>query len=351
MSTTVTEQMFSVGELRDIVERMLTAWGAQSEVAATTGSSLATANRLGHDSHGVIRLLEYSGWVTTGQIRPREAPDVRLRSGAVAVVDGRWGFGQPAARLAGDVAIELAQAHGIGAVAVASCNHVGRLGEYVQQIADARCVGIAFCNSGPVVAPLGGTRRTFGTNPMAWAAPRSGGDPLVLDFSTAASAEGKVKMALMRGQQVAEGVLVDSAGRPSNEPADLYAGGALLPFGGHKGSGLSLMIELTGGLLSGMGTSPMPDFAGGNGALLTALSIEAFTAFDDFTGRAGAFADRVRTAPDGSVEPDVLLPGQLEFDTGRQRDVGGVPVPDSVRREITVLGDRYELDLGTFELR
>ena len=299
----------------------------------------------------MIRLLEYSGWVTTGQIKPQEAPEVRSRTGAVAVVDGRWGFGQPAARLAGAVAIEQARLHGVGAVAVASCNHVGRLGEYVQQIADACCVGIAFCNSGPVVAPLGGTRRTFGTNPMAWAAPRTGGDPLVLDFSTAASAEGKVKMALMRGQQVADGVLVDAAGLPSNEPADLYAGGALLPFGGHKGSGLSLMIEVTGGLLSGMGTSPMPDFAGGNGALLMALSIEAFAGLDDFTERAGAFAERVRTAADGSVEPHVLLPGQLEFDTGRQRDVRGVPVPDSVRREITLLADRYDLDLGTFALR
>ena len=210
-------------------------------------------------------------------------------------------------------------------------------GEYVERIAAAGQIGLAFCNSGPVVAPSGGRRPTFGTNPFAWSAPRAGAPPLVLDFSTAAVAEGKVRLSLARGQQVAPGILIDAAGQPTVEPAELYAGGALLPFGGHKGSGMSLMIEVVGGLLSGMGAAPMPDYGGGNGTVLIALSVAAFTELTGFAAAATAFADRVRRAPDGSYEPAVLLPGQFEHDTRQRRLVEGIAVPDTIRREITAL--------------
>ena len=133
-------------------------------------------------------------------------------------------------------------------------NHVGRIGEWVEALADQRLVALAFCNAEPTVAPFGGRERRLGTNPLAWAAPRRAPAPaLVMDWSTATMAEGKLAVARARGESVADGVLVDSDGEPSNDPAAFYDGGALLPFGAHKGSGLSVMIQLVGGALGGTG--------------------------------------------------------------------------------------------------
>ena len=342
---------FSAAELRDVAVRVLTGFGTPDDLAELTAESLAQSNLLGHDSHGIIRLLQYGAWIRDGQIQVTARPEQGRRSGATAVVDGNWGFGQPAARMATEVAIGLAAAHGVGAVAVARCNHVGRLGEYVTRMADAGCIGLALCNSGPIVAPSGGTRRTFGTNPFAWAAPRAGADPLVLDFSTAGIAEGKVRIAMARDEALPAGMIIDHNGQPSTRPQDLYDGGALLPFGGHKGSGLCLMIELVGGLLTGMGAAPMPDYAGGNGTLLVALSIEAFTGLDAFAGDAAAFAHRVTQSADGGTEPEVYLPGQVEQQVATERAATGIPVPAATRRDITELAESIGVDPGRLALR
>jgi LDH2 family malate/lactate/ureidoglycolate dehydrogenase len=345
------ESSFSVAEILALTEASLVALGVPEHLARPTAESLTEANLMGHDSHGLIRLLQYSGWIADGQIRPDSEPVVLRRSGATAVVDGGWGLGQPAARLATQVARDLALEHGVSAVTITRCNHIGRLGEYVAELADAGCVGTAYCNSGPVVAPAGGTRRTLGTNPFAWAAPQAGGPPIVLDFSTAAVAEGKLRVAQSRGQRVADGILIDAAGRPTREPDDFYAGGALLAFGGHKGAGLALMIELVAGLLSGMGAAPMADYAGGNGTALMAISIAAFTDAGRFAEAAALFGARVAEAADGTHDPEILLPGELETRTREIRRRTGIPVPDRTRREITELVAPLGVDLGRFGLR
>jgi LDH2 family malate/lactate/ureidoglycolate dehydrogenase len=339
---------FSVAELEDVATRTLRGLGVPDDLADLTAHSLARSNLMGHDSHGVRRLVQYAAGITGGQIRPEVRASVRRRFGATAVVDGNWGLGQPAAVLATGTAVELAGTTGIGAVALATCNHVGRLGEYVERMAEAGCIGLALCNSGAIVAPAGGRRRTFGTNPLAVAAPIAGGPPLVHDFATAGVAEGKVHEALDRGDEVAPGLVIDRDGRPSTRPADLYDGGALLPFGGHKGSGLSLMIELIGGLLTGMGAASMPDYAGGNGTMLLALSIEAFTSLDGFASDAAAFGAVVVQDDDDGTPTGVLLPGQLERRTAAARAVEGVQVPLLTRRHITEVAESVGVDLGRF---
>ncbi|HEV7656798.1 MAG TPA: Ldh family oxidoreductase [Mycobacteriales bacterium] len=344
------ETSFAAAELDAVCRRVLAALGTPADLAAITADALVTANLRGHDSHGVQRLLQYAGWIANGQVDPAGRPERARTRGGTAVVDGHWGLGQPAARLATRTAAELAAEHGVSAVTITRCNHIGRLGEYVETLAGAGCVGLAFCNSGPIVAPSGGSRRTFGTNPLAWAAPRAGGPALVLDFSTAAAAEGKVRLSLARAEPVAPGTLIDAGGRPSTDPADLYAGGALLPFGGHKGSGLSFMIELVGGLLSGMGAAPMPDYGGGNGTVLLALSVDAFTDPAGFAAGAAAFADRVHEAPGGGREPAVFLPGEVETTARTTRSTAGIPVPDTIRLEVTALLGPAGAELGRFAL-
>jgi LDH2 family malate/lactate/ureidoglycolate dehydrogenase len=321
---------YSADELVALAERALTALGAPPEIAGQVARSLVLSNLVGHDSHGVIRLAQYAAWIADGQIRPSAAAVIARRDRATAVVDGGWGFGQPAAHLATELAVELAREHGVAAVTVRDCNHVGRLGEYVANLAQAGLVGLAFCNSGAVVAPFGGTGRALGTNPFAWGAPGGPEGPLVVDFSTAGVAEGKLRVAGAEGLDVAEGLIVDSRGRPTTHPDDFYAGGALLPFGGHKGSGMSIMIELLGGLLTGMGAAPTPGYAGGNGTVVLATSISAFCDLDAYRADALEFCGQLVTTGAGPTGGPVLLPGEIESRTRQERLDQGIPVGPGV---------------------
>src|ERR1700749_2347548 len=317
----------------------LAALGAPAGPAGQVATSMVRSNLVGHDSHGIIRLIQYAGWIADGQIQPAAQPGVSQRQGPIAVIDGHWGFGQSAARLAVDVVAETAAANGVAAVTIRACNHIGRLGEYVSDLADQGLAGLAFCNAGPVVAPFGGAGRALGTNPFAWGAPGGPGGPLVVDFSTAGVAEGKLKLAAADGRPVAEGLIVDTAGRPSTNADDFYAGGALLPFGGHKGSGRSVMIELLGGLLTGMGTAPTPGYQGGNGTVMIALRVGAFADAASYADGAGQFREQLVTAGRGAAPGPGLLPGEIEARTRQERLRDGIPVSPAVLASIYAVTD------------
>src|SRR5207247_3720177 len=127
---------------------------------------------------------------------PRARGVVPSLGDAGARVDGAWGWGQPAAHIATDTASKLARANGVGLVTVGRCNHIGRLGEYIEKLSRAGQIGLMLCNSPPAVAPYGGYTRLLGTNPISWGAPRARGQhPIVMDFATASIAEGKLRIA------------------------------------------------------------------------------------------------------------------------------------------------------------
>ena len=341
---------FSEDDLVRTGTDVLRALGASDDTARVVAKSLSLSNLVGHDSHGIVRLIQYSEWVKSGQIRPDGQPSVASGRGAVANVDGAWGFGQPAAQLATALSIELADAYGVSAVSISACNHIGRLGEYVATIASSGKMGMAWCNSGPVVAPFGGAGRVMGTNPFAWSAPLREG-MVVLDFATAKVAEGKLKIALAEGHTAPPGSIIDSSGKPSIDPADFYAGGSLLPFGDHKGSGMSMLIELTAGLVSKMGSSVDPGYLGGNGTLLMAVDISSFIDLDGYFEQAETFRREAKRIGGGPQHVDILLPGEAETRALAARSKEGVVVPTEIRRQITELADELGVDIGRFGVR
>jgi uncharacterized oxidoreductase len=282
--------------------------------------------------------------VHAGHVDPSARATFAQQRRAAGRVDGHWGWGQPAAKLAGDKAIELATAAGAGAVTIERCNHIGRLGEHAAAVADAGLVGIALCNAEAVVAPFGGTERVLGTNPIAMACPRAAGPPIVFDISTAAVAEGKLGVALAAGAKIKPGAVIDASGAETTDPAAFYDGGALLPFGGHKGYGLSLFVEILGGILSRSGASSSPRYAHGNGTLVISIDPEAFCERERFLEEVAFLARRV-TSSAGAGDERPQLPGEPELRTKEARLRGGVPIPTSTWREIVALGNA--LDLGT----
>ncbi|KAF4409043.1 MULTISPECIES: Ldh family oxidoreductase [Streptomyces] len=325
-------------ELTELAASLLRAAGTSPAPALCIARSLVEADLTGHSSHGVRRLPGYLAAVRDGIIDPARSGEVRSRTGATAVVDGQRAFGQLAARCATGELASLCEEFAVGVVTIRDCNHVGRLGEYTAELAERGLVALAVSNADPTVAPYGGRERRLGTNPMSWALPRAEGrPPVVMDWATAAVAEGKLNVARAAGLPVAPGLLLDPAGAPSTAPEDFYRGGALLPFGGHKGYALSVVIEITGGLLSRAGISCLPGYGGHFGTVLIGIRVDAFVPAAEFREQTESFcAELARTRPAGDGH-EVLVPGEPEERTRARRRAHGIPLPHATWRELNDL--------------
>lgn len=320
---------FSAPDLTAFTTRVFQAVGAPDPVARRVAEALVDSNLVGHDSHGVIRIPQYLRDKAEGHVVPDAEPEVVHATPAIAVVDGHWAFGQVSAQFALEQATQRARQLGIGAAGLRHAWHVGRLGEYAERAANEGLVTHILCNSVAArVVPFGGREGRFATNPLAWGIPIPGRPPVVLDFATSVVAEGKVRLAYTAGKPIPEGWIIDAQGQPSTNPADLYTGGALLPFGGYKGSGLALVVDLVGALMVGMGAPALPDSTFGNGMLIIALDAAAFGAADAFARDAAILADRVKDCPPAPGSQGVMLPGEPEAATRAQRLSNGIPIAE-----------------------
>lgn len=285
--------------------------GTPEDLAQSVADSLVKAQECGHTSHGIMRLTEYVEFVKNGQVIPSAQPKLSSERGAVLTIDGHWGWGQIACKLAVELVVERALNLGIASAAINSCNHIGRLGEYVEMISNRSLVALMFCNSGANVAAFGGKTRLFGTNPFAAAIPSEEGD-IVIDFATAGTAEGKLRVAHLNGDKVLSGLLLTRDGKPTIDPSAFYDGGALLPFGGHKGYCLSLLIDLLGGSLSGIHPAMTTSYNHGNGTVLIAMNPDFFVGRENFAQDILEAKKVIKKSPPVDMNSPILLPGELE---------------------------------------
>ena len=278
-------RIVSEKKLCEIGAMIFEACGASKEDAQLVASELVDASLMGLDSHGATRIALYAQDVLKGGIIPDAVIRIVRETDNTAVVDCGWGFGIVAANRIVDIAEAKAEANNIACVTSLHAHHIGRLGSYVQKLAERGLVALAVANdarSGHWVAPWGGSEGRLATNPLAFAAPTSG-DPVVLDMSTSMIAEGKIRALMHQGKPVPEGCILDAQGRPTTAPRDFYGPpmGTILPFGGnlgYKGFGLSLMAEILASTLGG--TTVTPDGAKNeylNGFTVIAIRPEAFS--------------------------------------------------------------------------
>ncbi len=333
--------IFPAATLVEIATKVICGMGAPLDLASAVSKSLVLSNLVGHDSHGIIRLMEYSSWVESGNLIPNAYPKVEWSKEATSLINGGWGWGQSASYLATETVIASAKKYGTATVVLSKTNHVGRLGEYVDLISQAGMMGIAFCNTGgPIVAPFGGVKRVLGTNPYAWSVPGAKEYNFVLDFSTAVVAAGKIILAGMSGESIELGSLLDKNGQPTTNAADLADGGSLLAFGGHKGSGLSVLIDVAAGILSGNMPAAISDSGFGNGTIFMAVDISRYAAPELFRSIASQFENIMHN----SGEPGrVLLPGEFEYETLLDREVNGISISAGVKENITQIAKKYGL--------
>jgi len=339
---------FTASQLRNLGTRVFEALGTPSNEAKRVADSLVKANLAGHDSHGVIRIPQYVNGIKRGQIKPGAKIEVVKESPSTALLDGNWGFGQVIAEKGMKMVIEKAKAHSISAVGLFHCNHIGRLGEYSLMAAEQDMIGIVVCNAGPPggnTAPYGGRARRLSTDPISAAVPAGKSKPFLLDFATSVVAEGKLRIKYYRGEKVPRGWIIDKEGRPTTDPKDFYEGGAVLPFGGHKGYALSLLIDILGGALTGGGCVSSKEFVGGNGTLMIAINISSFTPLQEFKERTDALFEAIKETPTAMGFKEVLVPGEPEFRTEEKRLKEGIFVEEKTWQDITKIAEELELNL------
>lgn len=313
-----TDTIVPSAQLRAFAARVLDTFGVPAADAAVVADSLVVAEEWGHPSHGLLRLPWYVERLRTGRIQPVTQLTVLSDHGALVSVDGNAGVGQIVTARAMEIAVTRAKEHGIGAVGVRNSNHFGTAAYFTRRAAAAGCAAILTTNGSPAMAPWGGLDKAVGANPWSFAAPDGRGDAAVLDIANTGVARGKIYAAAEKGEPLPEGWALDSAGRPTTDPAAALDGGVVLPMGGHKGYAISFMMDVFSGVLTGssfgldVGGPWQPDAHSGAGHLAIAIDIAAFQPADEFGRRMGMLIDQVKDVRRAPGAAEILYPGELE---------------------------------------
>ena len=340
-------------KLESFAADLLKAGGANKEEAAVVALSLVGANLRGYDSHGVMRIPFYIEMLQNREIVSGAKLTVLQDSPSHVVADGNWGFGRVQAGRLLDRLIDKAQTTGVGVGTLFHSSHIGRLGEYCELAASHQLLTMLMVNTHGTaarVAPPGGKAPRLGTNPLALGAPYRNG-PLVLDFSTSATAEGKVRVQKIAGLPCPEGWLLDHQGQPTTDPNTLYGDppGSILPMGGsqpYKGFGLALMIDIFAGALSGgLCARAVPLTPKGNCVFMLVLSAEHFGGLDHLRSEVEQLVEYVRECPRVDGVDRIYLPGDPERMVLEHREREGIPLEEQNWQQLVKLAEKFNVSI------
>jgi len=273
----------TVAALRERVLSILLGAGLSEVQAGALATTVTAGERDACKSHGIFRIDGILRTVKAGKVKPDAVPRLAPPdASAIVRVDADGGFANPAFELGAPALAERARSHGLAALVINDCSHFSALWPEVEALTREGLAALAMCPSYATVAPAGGAKPLLGTNPLAFGWPRPGGAPYVFDFATSVAARGEIELHRRAGRPLPEGWAIDADGRPTTDPEAALAG-AMLPFGGHKGSAISTMIELLAGIMIGdltslevldyLGTTTLSPY---HGELILAFSPEAF---------------------------------------------------------------------------
>jgi uncharacterized oxidoreductase len=347
---------FNFDQLAEIGTRIFEAAGAPINEAQMTARLLATANLVGHDSHGVIRISQYLGFMEIGDLIPGAPIEIIRETSASAVINGNWGFGQVIASKAMEVAIEKAKNVAVSCVTVQRCNHIGRLADYALMATPHEMIAMIVANNhgaGRNVAAWGGRSRRISTNPLCVAIPRGEHMPILTDITSSIVAEGKVRLMRNRGGQVPEGWIMDAEGNPSTDAKDFYdePRGTILPLGGmvgHKGYALSAVIDMLSGGLSGGGCSREGVTQVGNATLITVYNISSFVPIEEFYQEMNDFVEYVKSSELAPGFEEALVPGEPEARIEAKRRAEGIFVEEETWRQLLASAEKVGTQLEDF---
>jgi hydroxycarboxylate dehydrogenase B len=304
------------GQLLRFSEDLLLTGGMPAGDAGLVARLLVKADLRGYPGHGVTRIPSYLAWTHDGTIDLNKRPEVIREGKITAVIEGNHYIGQVAACAAMELAIKKAKKQGAGIVCLRHASHTGRLADYMEMAAEAGLIAMGAVSVGAGTTTLyGGMERVVGTNPIAFGIPARDGRHIIVDFATAAMSMGEIQKRVARKDPIPEGIMLDSSGHPTTDFTSFRGPprGVFLPFGGYKGSGVALITELLGGILTGNGLGCEWWENGGhgiNGVFLQAFAIEEFQEPDAFYDKAEKFISFIKSVKPAPGFGEVVLPGE-----------------------------------------
>jgi hydroxycarboxylate dehydrogenase B len=327
-------------QLRALVESIFDAVGCNPHEAAAIALRLVGANLVGHDSHGVIQVPTYLKWINGGKVVRNQSIQTVVDNDVLAILDGQFGFGQVIGEQAMELAIRKSRKFGVAAVGLRNSGHLGRIGDWAEVAAAAGCVSLHFVNTsglGILVPPHGGYEARLSANPIAAGVPRRSASHIILDISTCVIAEGKIRVALNKGEQIPEGCALDANGRPTTDPRVFYGPplGAILPFGGHKGYGLGLLTEVLAGAFSAAFCSnPENSTRLANNMLSIVFDPARVQSSEAFHAELERFIDYVKSSRTVAPNGAILLPGELEANSRAEKLAHGIELDEITWRNL-----------------
>lgn len=324
---------YGIDYLKDLAVRVLIAHDTSPENAASVAAALIAAEVDGQKGHGLSRLASYSAQAASGKVQGHAVPSAEAAGAAAIRVDAKAGFAFPAMDLAIERLAELTPQTGIAMAGVYHSHHFGQAGYHVERLAGKGLVGLIMGNSPKAIAPWGGKEGIFGTNPIAFAAPRRADAPLLIDLSLSKVARGKVMVAANKGEPIPEGWALDSDGQPTTD-AQAALEGTMIPIGDAKGAALVLMVEILAAALTGanFGFEASSFFTAegsppGVGQTLIAIDPERLSA--------GAFAERLEGLLQAIlIQEGTRLPGLRRLEARAAAETNGVAVDPAFIEEL-----------------
>jgi len=354
-------QVFPYNRLLNFAEVVFSKMGCNEADAGQAAKALLSADLRGIDSHGVARLNGYIRLWEAGRINAKPHIKIIHETPSTAVVDGDSGAGLVVAAYAMQTAIDKAVQVGTGWVSVQNSNHFGIAAHHAMMALEHDMIGIAMTNASPLVSPTFSVERLLGTNPICVVIPAGDEPSFVADMATTTAANGKLEILQRKNEPAPQGWIQDKQGNMSTNPNELKKGGALLPLGGdkdggsHKGYALGAIVDIFSAVLSGANYGPwVPPFVSflpvaddlpgkGIGHFFGAMRIDAFRSSTDFKKHMDQWIRRFRTAKTIDGHAKVMIPGDPERETEAERIKNGIPLHDSVVKDLQKVAEKFEL--------
>lgn len=336
--------------------RCFTKWGVPEADAAIAASVLLASDMRGVESHGIIRLYSYYGSrLQRGFIDPLSPVTTLKESLTTLSIDAGNGLGHPVSVRTMQRCIEKARESGVALATVRNSNHFGIAGYYAMMALPEEMIGICFTNTQPLAAPTHGSKAMLGTNPIAVAVPALHQRSFVLDMATSIVPIGKMTVYQKKGESIPPGWGIDREGQVTENPAAVLDGGALMPLGGpeilrgYKGYGLSLLVDIFSGVLSGSAFGP--EVAGGAvpraagvGHFFGVIRIDSFRDPVEFKQDMDRLINQIKESPKAAGESRIYIHGEKEFEKAEKAAVEGVPLSEATVSTILEGGSAYGVE-------